>query len=197
MLLLDVSPKPHMIYPAIPVSEQAELVADDCDSVTLDDNTSAGCPILLVVGATLVLIVPLMYVKSSVPEGAVAILVSRIVVAEWVTTEVESGLLLDSVTAVATTVDGFSLIDVLVVATPLVVGAGLVVCCVGFGIELDTVVVGVFTAIAVGEGEVDLPGFVSEVVIGPVSSFEVEVTVRYATVCTAEAAQTGICVVQY
>lgn len=62
MLPLDAPPKPHMMYPAIPVSEQVDSVADGCDTTTLDDNTMTGCSLLFVVVVTTVLTFPLTYV---------------------------------------------------------------------------------------------------------------------------------------
>jgi hypothetical protein len=74
-----------MMYPAIPVSEKVALVVDECGTAIIDDDITAGCPMLLVVSVTTVLIVLLTYVKGSAPVGAVAMSVRRIVIDAWVT----------------------------------------------------------------------------------------------------------------
>lgn len=199
-----------MMYPAIPVSEQVDSVAvtDGCDTATLDVNTTTGCPLLFVVGVTTVLTVPLTYVKGWVPEEALPMLVRRMVVGDCVAIGGVLPPVLDSVFVVVGSVDDeCSVFDVPGKAGSMVldVVADLVDCSGALVVGSGFVVVGVFASIAVGEDGVVLLGSVSDVlvgsvsavVVGPVSSLEVDVTVKYATVCTAEAAHTAACVVQY
>lgn len=208
MLPLDAPPKPHMMYPAIPVSKQVDSVAGGCDTITLDDNTMTGCPLLFVVGVTTVLTIPLTYVKGWVPEEALAMLVRRMVVEDCVMTGGIPSPLLDWVSAIVGLVgDNCWILDVLGEAESkaLVVVTGFVDCADAFVVVPDPVAVGASASIADGEDAVVLlgfvsnvlVGFVSEVVVGPISSLEVDVTVRYATVCTAEAAHAAGSVVQY
>lgn len=154
------------------------------------------------------LTVPLTYVKGWEPGIVFATLVKRMVIMCWVTAGSSLLTLLDSVPAsVGSVADDCAVSEVLEGDDPMpfMVVAASVDHCGTLAMLPGFVVVAAFASIADGKDESVLldfesvvsVGFVFEVDVGPVSSLEVDVTVRYATVCTAEAAQTANRVVQY